>query len=132
MKSILFICTHNSARSQIAEGLVNAYHPGYKAFSAGTERTRVNPFAIQVMKNIGIDISLHYSKTIEEFRFEFFDLVVTVCDDARETCPFYPNAGQIIHQAFLDPSESKGDYVELLKSFETTRDEIHDWLKSFL
>ncbi|RKY02042.1 MAG: arsenate reductase ArsC, partial [Spirochaetes bacterium] len=103
-KTILFICTHNSARSQMAEGLVNYYYSEYfQAKSAGTIPTMVNPYALAVMKELGIDISHQRSKPIEEFRNKTFDIVVTVCDSARETCPFFP--GKIVlHRGFEDPS----------------------------
>ena len=89
-KTVLFLCTHNSARSQMAEGLVNHYFSDkYSAFSAGTEKTKVNPFAIQAMNDSGIDISSHYSKTLDEFLDNTFDYVVTVCDNAKENCPYF-------------------------------------------
>lgn len=89
-QKMLFICTHNSARSQMAEGLMNHFlGDRYEAFSAGTEQTMVNPFAVEAMKELGIDTSPHRSKTVEEFRGSSFDCVVTVCDSARESYPFF-------------------------------------------
>lgn len=129
MKEILFICTHNSARSQMAEGLVNAlYSDKFRAFSAGTEKSRVNPFAIKALNDMGIDISHHRSKSIEEFRGRLFDVVVTVCDNAYETCPFFPGK-KVIHRDFKDPSDVSGNDGEKLAAFIKTRDEIHSWFK---
>lgn len=130
-KRVLFVCTHNSARSQMAEGLLNNIYPErFQAYSAGTIATRVNPFAIKAMKEIGIDISSHRSKSIEEFRGEIFDYVVTVCDHANETCPFFP--GKVhIHKNFIDPSNTKGTEKEVLEAFRKTRDEIKDWIEKF-
>ena len=89
-KKVLFICTHNSARSQMAEGILRTlYGDRYEAYSAGTQPTKVNPYAIKVMSEIGIDISNHRSKSAEEFRGKEFDYVVTVCDNVKEACPFF-------------------------------------------
>ncbi len=128
MKTILFICTHNSARSQMAEGLVNALLGGYKAYSAGTEVTKVNPFAIEAMKDMDIDISNHYSKSIEEFRGTIFDYVVTVCDNAKEKCPFFPGK-KYIHKSFEDPSLKEGSYEEKLEYFIKIRNQIKNWIE---
>ncbi|MFW6139005.1 MAG: arsenate reductase ArsC [Spirochaetota bacterium] len=126
---VLFICTHNSARSQIAEGLMNSlYGHRYEAFSAGTEKTAVNPHAVEVMKRAGIDISHHRSKSIEEFGGEHFDYVVTVCDSARENCPFFPGK-KLLHKTFEDPSEAAGDCERVVQVFERVRDEIRTWLE---
>jgi arsenate reductase len=116
----------------MAEGLVNAYFKEYRAFSAGTEKTMLNPFAINAMQKIGIDISHHHSKLVDEFKNEYFDVVITVCDSARQSCPFYPNTGKVIHKGFIDPSGIEGNYETVLKSIEITRDMIKDWLDSFL
>lgn len=133
MKKILFICTHNSARSQIGEALVNhLWKDRYRAFSAGTEPGVVNPFTIEVMKETGIDISKARSKNTNEFINESFDLVVTVCDNAKQNCPFFPGAKEYIHQSFKDPSEVEGTDDEILLSFRRTRHEIHNWLKDIL
>jgi len=129
MKEILFICTHNSARSQIAEGLVNVLHSDkFRAFSAGTVKSKVNPFAIKALEDMGIDISRHRSKSIEEFRGRLFDIVVTVCDNAHETCPFFPGK-KVIHRDFKDPSDFIGSDAEKLAVFIKTRDEINLWIK---
>lgn len=126
---VLFICTHNSARSQIAEGLMRSlYGDRYEAYSAGTEKTAVNPHAIEAMKRAGIDISNHHSKSIEEFRGELFDYVVTVCDNARESCPFFPGK-KVMHKTFKDPSKAVGSYEQIMRVFEHVRDEIQTWLE---
>lgn len=130
MKKVLFICRHNSARSQMAEGFVNAlYGEEYKAYSAGIESTPVNPYSIKVMAEIGIDISKHRSKGIEEFRRENFDYVVTVCDYAKELCPFFPEGKTFVHKSFEDPSEFEGTQQEILAKVRRVRDEIKDWIE---
>ncbi len=108
-KRVLFICTHNSVRSQIAEGFLNVrFGDRYRAWSAGTEPTQVNPLAIRVMAEAGIDISGHRSKGVEEFLNQDFDYVVTVCDHANETCPFFPGGKTRLHHGFQDPSSFEG------------------------
>ncbi len=126
--TILFICTHNSARSQLAEGLVNHYFSDtWEAASAGTEQTTVKPFATKAMAGAGIDISHHSSKTIDAFQDKKFDVVVTVCDSVRETCPFFPGK-KIVHHSFVDPSNAQGSDADKLAAFCATRDEIKIWL----
>ncbi len=128
-KSVLFICTHNSARSQMAEGILRYFFGDkYEVASAGTVATKVNPYAIEVMKEIGIDISSHRSKSIEEFRGRIFDIVVTVCDHAKETCPFFPGR-KVFHKGFEDPAQAKGSREEILEKFRQVRDEILAWIK---
>jgi arsenate reductase len=128
-KEVLFICTHNSARSQIAEGLLNHLYPdSYRAYSAGTQARGVNPHAIKVMEEIGIDISHHRSKSIQEFRGKSFDTVVTVCDSARESCPFFPGR-RVIHKNYPDPTTTVGSDQEILHAFREARDGIKAWLK---
>lgn len=128
-KKVLFICTHNSARSQMAEGFLNALKGDrYEAYSAGIEPRKINPFAVKAMAEVGIDISTQRSKSIEEFRGENFDYVVTVCDQAKAACPFFP--GEIIlHKDFEDPSEFKGTEDEILDKIRHVRDEIKDWIE---
>ncbi len=128
-KKVLFICTHNSARSQMAEGILRDMYPTrYEVSSAGTISSNVHPYAIKVMNEIGIDISHHRSKSIEEFRGKLFDYVVTVCDHAKETCPFFP--GKIhIHKNFEDPANAKGTNEEKIAVFKRVRDEISDWIE---
>ena len=128
-KKVLFICTHNSARSQMAEGLLNAlYGDRYKAYSAGIEPTKVNPYAVEVMAEIGIDLSRQRSKSIEEFREKNFDYVITLCDHAKEACPFFPGE-KILHKSFEDPSKFKGTEEEILEETRRIRDEIKYWLE---
>ena len=128
-KKILFICTHNSARSQMAEGYMNArYGDRYEAFSGGTEITRVHPMAIAVMNEIGIDISGHRSKLIDEFFKKGIETTVTVCDSAQKVCPFFPGAKEDIHQSFPDPSAFTGSGEEVRAGFRTVRDEIIRWI----
>lgn len=132
-KKILFICTHNSARSQMAEGYLNAtYSERYKALSAGTEVTRVHPFAIVAMKEIGIDISHHWSKALIEFFDLDIDLVVTVCDSANAACPMFPGAKKMIHVSFPDPSTATGSEEDQMKLFRQVRDEIITWIDANL
>ena len=132
-QKVLFLCTHNSARSQMAEGLMNAVlGDKYEASSAGTEPTSVNEYAIRAMDEIGIDISLHTTKGVDAFIAQRFGYVVTVCDNANEACPYFPNAEKRIHQGFLDPTDANGDEEERLAVFRKVRDEIKDWiLKTF-
>lgn len=119
---VLFICTHNSARSQIAEGLLrHMYADGYEAYSAGIAPTRVHPFAIRAMEGLGIDISRHKSKDLKDFLDEEFDYVVTVCDNARESCPVFPGGKNYLHHGFFNPI----DYME----FEKVRDQIKAWIE---
>ncbi len=124
---VLFICTHNSARSQMAEAFVNHFSKEWKAESAGTEPSGINPQAIRVMEELGISMEGHRSKSIEEFRGRDFDLVVTVCDHAKETCPFFPGKKHI-HKGFQDPSEAEGTEEEILAVFRRVRDEIRRWI----
>jgi arsenate reductase len=130
-KRVLFICTHNAARSQMAEGLFRALHgERYDVFSAGTEPGRVSPFAIKVMAEIGLDISSHYAKSIQEFLNQGFDYVVTVCDHARESCPFFPGGKKNLHQSFEDPSTLTGTEEEVMEGFRRIRNEIRCWIES--
>jgi len=128
-EKILFICTNNSARSQMAEGyLKNAYGAHYEVYSAGTEPTVVNPYAIKVMDEIGIDISKHRSKSLKEFSDMEFDLVITVCGGSDQACPFFPGGKKHIHQGFRDPASVKGDEEEKMMIFREVRDEIISWI----
>lgn len=126
---ILFLCTHNSCRSQMAEALTNHYLGNRcQAFSAGTEATRVNPLAIQVLAELGIDTSHQYSKTMDEFAGQIFDNVVTLCGDANEKCPLFFGGVQRIHHGFEDPSRLTGSEEEVLPEFRRVRDEIKNWI----
>jgi arsenate reductase len=132
-KTILFICVHNSARSQIAEGLVNALAgERFEAVSGGTTATRVHPGAIKAMAEIGIDISGHRSKSIDVFEGQRFDHVVMVCDDKQSDCPFFPGGKDYIHHAFDDPAVCKGTDEEVLACFRRSRDEIRAWIEETL
>jgi arsenate reductase (thioredoxin) len=129
-KKVLFICTHNSARSQIAEGLLkNLYGDRFDAFSAGTKPSSVNPYAIEAMKEIGIDISNHRSKSMDEFRGTKIDYVITVCDNAKESCPFFPDGARYLHKSFNDPSQFKGTEEEILSAFRQIRNDIKEWIE---
>ena len=131
-QKVLFICTHNSARSHMAEGIVNAFYGDrLEAYSAGTEPSRVNPLAIRVMAEIGIDISGHHSKGVEDFQDQDFEYVVTVCDHANETCPFFPGGKERVHRGFQDPAAVEGSEDEKLAIFRRVRDEIRHWLEEF-
>lgn len=124
-RKVLFICTHNSARSQMAEGYVNArYSDRYEGFSAGTDVTKVHPLAIRVMNEIGIDISHQKSKELEEFFDYEIDTVVTVCDGANAVCPMFPGAKETIHVSFPDPSSATGTEDIQLEMFRRVRDDI--------
>ena len=132
-KKILFICVHNSARSQMAEGLVEAlYADRFEASSGGTEATWVHPAAIRAMAEIGIDISGHRSKSIDEFEGQRFDYVVMVCDDKQADCPFFPGGKEYIHHAFDDPAACTGTDEEVMACFRKSRDEIREWIESDL
>ena len=124
---VLFLCTHNSARSQMAEGLLRAYGSDqFAVFSAGTEATRVRPEAIVVMREIGIDISGQSSKTLEGYLDQPFDLVITVCDAAAESCPVFMGAKQRLHWSLPDPSAVEGSEAQRLDAFRSVRDAIRD------
>ena len=125
-KKVLFLCTGNSCRSQMAEGLVKHYlRKKWKAYSAGTEPSGyVHPMAIQVMAELGIDIASQKSKSTEEFRGKRLDLVITVCDDAAENCPVWLGDGKVAHISFPDPAKATGSEEEKLEVFRSVRDDI--------
>jgi arsenate reductase len=131
---ILVLCTGNSARSQMAEGILR--HDGGAAFevhSAGIKPGSVRPEAIQVMREIGIDISDHRSKSVDEFIGQKFDYVITVCDNAKETCPVFPGKTRRLHQSFDDPPPPGAKSAEeTLSIFRRVRDEIREWMRSFI
>ncbi len=132
MKKVLFLCTHNSARSQMAEGLLrHAAGDRFEVFSAGTEETRVNPLAIEAMSELGVDITSHSSKTLDRFLDQALDYVVTVCDNANESCPVFPWASERIHWSFEDPSLATGSHEERLAEFCRIRDQISEKLRFF-
>ena len=129
MLKVLFLCTENSCRSQMAEGLVNHYLIGkVKAFSAGVRPSRVNPRAIQVMAELGIDISHHRSKSIDDLAGEQFDLVITVCDRAQQQCPIFPGDTEVMHVGFPDPARATGTDSEIMAAFRQVRDALQSEL----
>jgi len=124
-RRVLFICTHNSARSQMAEALLRDLGgERFDVFSAGTEATHVRPLAIQAMSEIGIDISKQQSKTLERYVQQPFDEVITVCDTAAESCPIFPGAAHRRHWSFSDPSKATGSESEQLAVYRHVRDAI--------
>ncbi len=133
-KRVLFICTGNSARSQMAEGLASHFFgERWEAKSAGTHPAdQVHPLAIQVMAEWGIDISNQFTKSVDEFRDANFDLVVTVCDDAAENCPLWLKQGRVIHIGLPDPAKATGTQEERLNIFRQVRDEIRQRVLSKL
>jgi arsenate reductase (thioredoxin) len=129
---ILVLCTGNSARSQIGEGLFRAEGgAGVEVFSAGTKPSAVRPEAIAVMHEIGIDISGHRSKSVDEFLGQAFNYVVTVCDNARDNCPVFPAGSERMHWSFEDPAAVQGSEGECLAAFRRTRDQIHERVRAF-
>ena len=130
---VLFLCTHNSARSQIAEALLGQYGgTNFEVYSAGTEATRVSPYAIRVLAEQGIDWSGARSKVITEFLGQRFDHVVTVCDRAREACPVFPGSTNTLHWGLDDPSDIQGSDEEKLAAFRRTRLEVAARLRPFI
>jgi arsenate reductase (thioredoxin) len=131
-QTVLFLCTGNSARSQMAEGLLR-HDAGdrFEVFSAGTHPSRVRPEAITVMKEIGMDLSAHRSKSVDEFASSGFDYVITVCDNAKESCPIYPGHGNRLHKGFEDPAAVEGSIEERLAAFRKVRDQIREYLRTF-
>ena len=131
-KKILFLCTHNSCRSQMAEGIVNHYlGDNIQAFSAGTEAAFVHPRAIAVLNEIGIDISRHRSKSLAEFEGETFDYVITLCGSANEHCPLFFGGVRRIHIGFDDPAGATGSEETIMAEFRRVRDEIRHKLLEF-
>ncbi len=133
-KRVLILCTGNSARSQMAEGLLRDLGADeYAVESAGVAPSAVRREAVEAMREIGIDISNHRSKSVDEFTGQNFDYVITVCDNANETCPVFSGSTTRIHQSFTDPPpESVGDYQSRLKVFREVRDHLREWLIDFI
>lgn len=130
-KKILILCTGNSARSQMAEGLLKHITQGeYEIFSAGTKPSIVRPEAIKVLQEIGIDNSNNRSKSVDEFAELEIDYVLTVCDNAKENCPYFPAKTKLIHHSFSDPAGIEGDEETRLAAFRQVRDEIKNYLKN--
>ena len=124
-RRVLFLCTHNSARSQMAEGLLRALGDGrFEVFSAGTEATHVRPLAIRAMQELGIDISGQQSKTLDRYLDQLFDAVITVCDQANEACPVFFGARERLHWSFPDPSRATGSEDQQLAVYRSVRDAI--------
>lgn len=132
-KKVLALCTGNSCRSQIAEGYLR-YFAEQKAeiFSAGVETHGVNPKAIETMKEDGIDISHHTSNNIDEYRNIDFDFVITVCDNAKERCPFFPTKAQKFHYNFPDPAKATGSDDEISEEFRKVRQQIKEYCEKFV
>ncbi len=130
---VLFLCTHNSARSQMAEGLLRNFGGDrFAAFSAGTEATYVRPLAIKAMAELGIDISQQESKTLNRYLNEPFDEVITVCDAAAEACPIFPGAMHRRHWSLEDPSQAKGSEAEQLAVYRQVRDALQSHIEQEL
>jgi arsenate reductase len=129
-KRVLILCTGNSARSQMAEGLLgNMAGEDFKVYSAGTKPVGLNPNAVAAMKEAGIDISNHRSKSVDEIAGQQFDYVITVCDNAKESCPIFPGASTRLHHSFEDPAAAADG--QQLETFRRVRDQIRDWLLVF-
>jgi arsenate reductase len=132
-RRVLVLCTHNSARSQMAEGFLRALAGDrLEVASAGTEATRVHPLAIRAMDEVGIDLRGHHSKTLDRFLGEPWDCVLTVCDRAAEQCPVFPGPARRIHWSFEDPSAATGDADTRLAAFRRVRDRIAERLRAWL
>lgn len=132
-KKILVLCTGNSCRSQIAEGYLRYFaRQEAEIFSAGVETHGVNPMAVKTMKEDGIDISNHTSNNIDEYRNIDFDCVITVCDNAKERCPFFPTNSQKFHYNFPDPAKAIGTDEEIAEEFRKVRQQIKDYCHSFV
>jgi arsenate reductase len=132
-KRILVLCTGNSARSQMTEGFLKSFDPRLEVYSAGTNPApRVNPFAIQAMKEVGIDISKGVPKKVDQFVSQPFDYVITVCDDADKSCPnFKGKVGKRVHMGFPDPARADGTDAERLAVFRSVRDEIRKKFREY-
>jgi len=131
MNKVLILCTGNSCRSQMAEGLLSYFSENTKVYSAGTKPEKVNPFAIKAMGEMGIDISKNTSNHADEYANIDFDYVFTVCDNAKEICPIYPKAKQMIHHSFTDPADATGAEQEQLKVYIKVRNQLSDYFKAF-
>jgi arsenate reductase len=128
---VLILCTGNSARSQMAEGLLRSLAGDrFDVFSAGVKPVGLNPNAVEAMSEVGVDIAGHRSKSVDEFAGQQFDYVITVCDNAKESCPVFPVTGRRLHQSFSDPVAIPAE--RQAEAFRTVRDQISTWLKSFI
>lgn len=133
MKRILVLCTGNSCRSQMAEGYLKDFVIGKaEVYSAGIEAHGVNPRAVAVMREDGVDISGHTSNNVDEYRDIDFDYIITVCDNAKERCPFFPSTSQKFHYNFPDPAKAKGSEDEIMDVFRGVRNQIKEYCRSFV
>ena len=131
-KSVLFLCTGNSCRSQMAEGMLRHFHGDrFNVQSAGTNPSEINPYAIRAMQELGIDISRQHSKSVTDFKDQSYDFVVTVCDNAKETCPLFLGDVKRIHWSFVDPADADGDNEAVMGIFRKVRDQIRAKIDSF-
>ncbi|MGV3529721.1 MAG: arsenate reductase ArsC [Flavisolibacter sp.] len=133
IKKILVLCTGNSCRSQMAEGYLRKF-AGDKAevYSAGVETHGLNQKAVVVMKEDGVDISQHTSNNVNEYRDVDFDYVITVCDNARETCPYFPSRAEKFHHSFPDPAKAQGSEEEVMQQFRQVRDQVREYCREFV
>ena len=131
-QSVLILCTGNASRSQMAEGLLR-HDAGdrFEVFSAGVKPCGIRPETVAVMRELGIDLSQHRSKHVNEFSGQSFDYVLTVCDHAREVCPIFPAQARMIHHSFVDPGNLRGSKAEQLAEFRRIRDQIRVYLRTF-
>ncbi|MFY9311538.1 MAG: arsenate reductase ArsC [Bacteroidia bacterium] len=132
-KRVLVLCTGNSCRSQIAEGYLKHFAPKQvEIYSAGVETHGVNPKAIAIMKEDGIDISHHTSNNVEEYKHLDFDFIITVCDNAKERCPFFPSGAKKFHCNFPDPAKALGNEDEIMAEFRRVRNMIKEYCRNFV
>ncbi len=132
-KKLLFLCTGNSCRSQMAEGLLRHWAGDrFEVLSAGTDPQAVHPLAVEIMGEIGVDISGHSSKSVKKFLDREFDYIITVCDRANETCPLFPGRAKRIHWNLKDPAQAEGNETEKLKAFRQVREELTSRIEAFL
>jgi arsenate reductase (thioredoxin) len=130
---VLVLCTGNSCRSQILHGYLRFFGADkLEVYSAGVEVHGLNPIAVGIMAQDGVNIMQHTSNHIDEYRDISFDFVITVCDNARETCPWFPSNAKLIHHSFNDPAAAKGSIKEILSEFRKVRDEIKDFARQFV
>lgn len=128
-QKVLFLCTHNSARSQLGEALLrHFYGDRFEAYSAGVEPGKLNPYVVMVMEEMGVDMSSHRAKNADEFKNAELDHIVTVCDNAKEICPFFAGGKNYYHESFPDPSTFTGSDEEILARVRQVRDEIKAWI----
>ena len=131
MKKVLFLCTGNSCRSQMAEGWARHLHSDkLEAYSAGVNPQSVHPLAVQVMKEAGVDISTQASKHVRVLKDIDFDYVITLCDNARESCPLFPGKTKVLHYDFEDPAAAQGSETEVIVVFRRVRDQVHDYIET--